>query len=202
MWTLLVFSGVEITDNRFQSAGIFKNEYWFRVVSVPDIHKTSWLDQKQTHGGYCMCTRTLEIKVTECVQPTGDYFIIVSYFYCTALSRVQHWECCTIVDIQSFRSEHIYWCDFAELIYWRNGSIMNTNCSAYVQEHIYWSNSTVSCKTSFDFFVTSPTRGNIHQQDCFIFLEFQVFHRDLQSTLLKGFHMKYSSRSHGRRTGP
>jgi hypothetical protein len=56
---------------------------------------------------------------------TGDYFINVSYFYCTPLIRVQHWECCTIVDIESFHSEHIYWRDFVELIYWCNGSIMN-----------------------------------------------------------------------------
>ena len=29
-------------------------------------------------------------------------------------------------NMESFRSEHIYLCDFAELIYWYNGSIINT----------------------------------------------------------------------------
>jgi hypothetical protein len=28
-------------DSRFQSAGMFKNEYWFRVVSDPGMHETS-----------------------------------------------------------------------------------------------------------------------------------------------------------------
>jgi hypothetical protein len=67
---------------------------------------------EQIHGGYYRYTRTLAIKDTECVQPTGDCFIIVSYFYCTALRRVQHWGCHTIVIIESFRSEYIYWRDF------------------------------------------------------------------------------------------
>jgi hypothetical protein len=80
MWTFLVFGGVTNTDIRLQSAGMFKNEYWFRVASVPDMHETSWLDQKQIHGGYCICTRTLEVKVTEYVQPTGYCFINVSSF--------------------------------------------------------------------------------------------------------------------------
>jgi hypothetical protein len=31
-----------------------------------------------------------------------------------------------ICNIESFRSEHIYWRDFAKLIYWCNGSIINT----------------------------------------------------------------------------
>ncbi len=53
------------------------------------------------------------------------------------LSRVQHWECHTIVNIESFRSEDIYWHDFTELIYWCNGSIMNTDFSSYVQEHVF-----------------------------------------------------------------
>jgi hypothetical protein len=51
----------------------------------------------------CRCTRTLAIKITEWVQPTCDCFIIVSYLCRTALSRVQHWGCHTIVNIESFR---------------------------------------------------------------------------------------------------
>jgi hypothetical protein len=117
----------------------------------------------------CRCTTTLTtltIKITEYVQPTDDCFIVVSYLYCTVL----------------------------RLIYWCNGSIMNTDYSVYVQEHIYWFDSAVSCKTSFDSFfissrfveiVTSPMSGNIHQQDYFIFLGFQVLHRDLEPIFLK-----------------
>ena len=42
MWTLLVCSGVASSaDRRLQSVGMFKNEYWFRVVSVPVMHKIS-----------------------------------------------------------------------------------------------------------------------------------------------------------------
>ncbi len=159
MWTLLVFSGVTQTDISRQSAGMFKNEYWFRVVSVPDMYETSWLDQKQIHWGYC-----IQI-LAECNIEN------------VALSNV---------DIQSFRSEHIHWRDFTELIYWCNGSIMNTDCISYVQDHIYWRDSAVSCKASFDFFITSPMSGNIHQQDYFILIGLHVLHRDLQSTLLKG----------------
>ena len=36
------------------------------------------------------------------------------------------------------------------------------NFSAYVQESIYCQESSVSCKASFDFFVTLPIRGNTH----------------------------------------
>jgi hypothetical protein len=46
---------------------------------------------------------------------------------------------------------------------------VTSNFNSYVQEHIYWSDSTVSCKVNFDFFVTSPMCGNIHQQEYFIF---------------------------------
>ncbi len=46
---------------------------------------------------------------------------------------------------------------------------VTSNFNSYVQEHIYWSDSNVSCKANFDFFVTSPMRGNIHQQEYFIF---------------------------------
>jgi len=42
MWFLLVCNGLASSvDGRLQSAGMFKNEYWFRVVSVPGMHKTS-----------------------------------------------------------------------------------------------------------------------------------------------------------------
>jgi hypothetical protein len=43
------------------------------------------------------------------------------------------------------------------------------NYNSRVQEHIYWHDSVVSCKLSFDFSVTSPMSGNMHQQDDFIF---------------------------------
>jgi hypothetical protein len=88
------------------------------------------------------------------------------------------------------------------------------NYNAYVQDHIYRCDSSVSFKTSFDFFVTSPIRGNIHQQDYFIFLGFQVLHHDLEPIFLKGtvgiwstyllvveMCIHYSSNGWGRRTG-
>ncbi len=42
MWLLLVYNGsANSVDSRLQSVVMFKNKYWFRVVSVPGMHKTS-----------------------------------------------------------------------------------------------------------------------------------------------------------------
>jgi hypothetical protein len=65
------------------------------------------------------------------------------------------------------------------------GLLSSPNCSDYVGERIYWRNLSVSCRVSFDAFVTSPMCGDIHRQDYFIFLGLQVLHRDLQPIFLK-----------------
>ncbi len=42
MWLLLVCNGLASSvDSSLWSAGMFKNEYWFRTVSVPGMHETS-----------------------------------------------------------------------------------------------------------------------------------------------------------------
>ncbi len=82
------------------------------------------------------------------------------------------------------RAHSLYWCDFAELIYWCNGSILNTEFQRLCSRAHLLARFSVSCKASFDFFVDSPMRGNIHQQDYFMFLGFQVLHRDLESIFL------------------
>jgi hypothetical protein len=76
------------------------------------------------------------LKVLTCVRTTnmGTHFCVwycflgctKSHFYNTTLRRVQHWGCHNIVNIESLRSDHIYCRDFTELIYWCNGSIINT----------------------------------------------------------------------------
>ena len=42
MWFPLVYNGLASSvDNRFWSVDMLKNEYWFRVVSVPDMYETT-----------------------------------------------------------------------------------------------------------------------------------------------------------------
>jgi hypothetical protein len=124
--------------------------------------------------------RTLQIHRNACNQShrmraTNWWLLHQCIFYCTALSRVQHWGCHTI-DTEFQRC-----CSRAHLL----ATSWTPNFSAYVQEHIYWRESSISCKASFDFFVDLPMRGNIHHQDYFIFLGFQVLHRDLEPIFLK-----------------
>ena len=67
--------------------------------------------------------------------------------------------------------------------------ISSPNYNAYVRERVYCRDLSVSCCASFDPFVTSPMRGDVHQPDyCnnyFMFLGLQVLHHDLQSIFLK-----------------
>jgi hypothetical protein len=58
-----------------------------------------------------ICTRTLAITITECVQRTGDF---LTTFNCTLLSiaRIRA-RFIANIEQQSFRSERIYWCDWS-----------------------------------------------------------------------------------------
>ncbi len=47
--------------------------------------------------------------------------------------------------------------------------ISSPNYNTYVQEHIYWRDSAVSCKGEYRFFRYFTDTWNIHQQDDFIF---------------------------------
>jgi hypothetical protein len=53
------------------------------------------------------------------------------------------------------------------------------NYSDYVRERVYCRDLSVSSRSSFDFFVTSPIHVDIHQHDYFIFLglKLKVIHR-------------------------
>jgi hypothetical protein len=58
MWLLLVCNGLENSvDSRLRSADMFKKEYWFRVVSVRGMHKTSGFRHRSHYQDpNCMAT--------------------------------------------------------------------------------------------------------------------------------------------------
>ena len=93
--------------------------FWHaRDLQIPTWTETNTRRILQIHKNTCNQSHRMRV--------TNWWLLHQCIFYCTTLSRVQHWGCHTIVNIESFRSEHIYWRDFAELIWWCNGSIMNT----------------------------------------------------------------------------
>ncbi len=132
------------------------------AVFVFGMHETSrfQVEQKQIHRGYYRYTRTLAIKVTECVH------CFISVFFTAHL-----WSECNIEDvILSSTLNHFVRSTSTGAISpnastGAMGLSWTPNFGAYPQEHIFWSESSISCKATFDFFVTLSMRGNIHHQD-------------------------------------
>jgi hypothetical protein len=102
------------------------------------MHETSRfrLEQKQIHREYYRYTRTLAIKVTVCVQPTGDCFINVFF-------TAQLWAECNIEDVLlSSTLNHFVRITSTGAISPNSstgamGLSWTPNFSVYVQEHIY-----------------------------------------------------------------
>jgi hypothetical protein len=69
----------------------------------------------RTRYNHIMCNH--KNKWTQSTGATVS-FTVVPYYLCTVLIRVQHWGSLNITNIekQSFRSGHIYWCDWSIII--------------------------------------------------------------------------------------
>jgi len=153
MWLLLVWNVLASSvDSRFWITGMFKNEYWFRVVSVPGMHETSGF----RHRSRC--------------QNPNHMATAVKWRHTAPTSSENDEKTNTTEDEKTSAglTRRAFEQDLSPTSnndhYVRNAStgeigISSPNYNAYVQEHIYWCDSAVSCKVSIDFFVTSPMRG-------------------------------------------
>ncbi len=153
MWFLLVCNGLaNSVDGRFRSAGMFKNEYWFRVVSVPVMHETSRFRHRSHYHDPNHMETTVKWRHNTPTSSEDDEKADIVEDEKTSAG---------LTTTAYFRRtwQHSMWFN----------DMSSPNYNSCVQEHIYWCDSTVSYKLSFDFFVTSPMRGITHQQDDFIF---------------------------------
>jgi len=163
MWLLVVCNGLASSvDSRLWSAGMFKNEYWFRVVSVPGMHETSGFRYRsRCQDLNCMTTAVKWRHSAPTASEDDEKANTIEDEKTSAGLTRRAFE----QDLSpTSNNDH----------YVRSAStgaigISSPNYNAYVRERVYRRDLSVSCRASFDFFVTSPMRGNIHRQDDFIF---------------------------------
>ena len=172
MWFLLVCNGLASSvDGRLQSAGMFKNEYWFRVVSVPGMHETSGF----RHRSRCQDPNPM----AAAVRPESHGSCSQMKAYCSdriwERRKGQHhrrWEDqCWLntpciwarfianIEQRSLSSERIYWCDWhiiAELQHLCSRAHLLARFRRLVQ-------------SEYRFFRYFTDAWNIYQQDDFIF---------------------------------
>jgi hypothetical protein len=174
MWLLLVCNGLASSvDSRLQSAGMFKNEYRFRVVSVPGIHKTSGFRHRSHYQDlnrmatavkwrHTAPTASEDDEKTDTTEDEKTSAVLTTTAYFRRTRQRRMWFNGKIVGGLTVWSLHaVYRAGFIANIAQQSFpiGISSPNYNDYVQEHIYCRDSAVSCRVSIDFFVTSPMRG-------------------------------------------
>ncbi len=169
MWFLLVCNGLSNSvDGSLQ-----KNEYWFRVVSVPDMHKTSGFRHRSHYQDpnlmptvvkwrHTAPTASEDDENSDTTEDEKTSVVLTTTTYFRRTWQRNMWFNGKIVACRAFEQDLSTTSNNDHYV--RNAStgaigISSPNYNTYVPEHIYWRDSAVSCKVSIDFFVTSPMCG-------------------------------------------
>jgi hypothetical protein len=184
MWFLQAPNGLASSvDGRLQSAVMFKNEYWFRVVSVPDMHETSGFRHRSrcqnpnrmataVKWRHTSPTASEDDEKTDTTEDEKTSTGLTTTVYFRRTWQRSMWFNGKIVSCRAFEQDLSPTSNNGHYV--RSAStgaigISSPNYNTYVQEHIYWRDSAVSCKGEYRFFRYFTDTWNIHQQDDFIF---------------------------------
>ncbi len=99
-------------DDKIWSTDMFKNEYWFRVASVHDIHESSGFRNRSRYQDPNHMTSVVKSRQNVLVFRDITVFDSTVNRCLPCIRTTVHSRFIVNIEQQSFRSERIYWCNW------------------------------------------------------------------------------------------